>query len=67
MALIRCPACGKNMTDIAFVCPHCGHPMRSQTTSSSSESGSNGGSSFIGGVIGTILLAFLGLLLAAFC
>lgn len=63
MALIHCPACGKEVSSTASACPHCGHPMNSQNTSSSSN---DGGSSFLGGVIGTIILCFLGILLFAF-
>lgn len=28
MALISCPECGKQISDRAKACPHCGHPMR---------------------------------------
>ena len=30
MALISCPECGKEISDKAFACPHCGNPMNSQ-------------------------------------
>jgi hypothetical protein len=28
MALIKCPECGKDVSDAAAACPHCGHPIR---------------------------------------
>ena len=30
MALISCPECGKEISDKAFACPHCGNPMNQQ-------------------------------------
>lgn len=27
MALIKCPECGKDVSDAAVSCPHCGHPL----------------------------------------
>lgn len=30
MALITCPACGKQISDRAVSCPHCGEPIQSQ-------------------------------------
>ena len=30
MALIRCPKCGKEISDKAAACPHCGNPMNPQ-------------------------------------
>ena len=30
MALISCPECGKEISDKAFACPHCGNPMSQQ-------------------------------------
>ena len=27
MALIKCPECGKEISDKAASCPHCGNPM----------------------------------------
>lgn len=29
MALIQCPECGKEISDVAKACPNCGHPMQS--------------------------------------
>lgn len=37
MALIKCPECGKDVSDKAEVCIHCGYPMR-QVISSSTPS-----------------------------
>lgn len=31
MALISCPECGKEISDKAFACPHCGNPMNPQS------------------------------------
>ncbi len=28
MALISCPECGREVSDIAFACPGCGYPVR---------------------------------------
>lgn len=28
MALIQCPECGKDVSDAAFSCPACGHPLK---------------------------------------
>lgn len=30
MALISCPECGKEISDKAYACPHCGNPMNPQ-------------------------------------
>lgn len=27
MALIKCPACDKEVSEYAYVCPHCGEPF----------------------------------------
>ena len=32
MALINCPDCGKEMSDRAPACPHCGHPNAKAVT-----------------------------------
>ena len=31
MALIKCPECGKEVSDKASSCPNCGHPIEDQT------------------------------------
>lgn len=31
MTLISCPECGKEISDKAFACPHCGNPMNPQS------------------------------------
>lgn len=31
MALIKCPECGKNISDKATICPNCGCPMESES------------------------------------
>lgn len=30
MALIKCPECGKEISDKAIACPNCGNPMNQQ-------------------------------------
>ena len=32
MALINCPECKKEISDMAKICPNCGYPISSQTT-----------------------------------
>jgi len=32
MALIKCPECGKQISDKASCCPNCGYPMASRST-----------------------------------
>lgn len=38
MALIKCPECGKEISDKAFVCISCGYPLNSEQTSSLNSS-----------------------------
>ena len=40
MALIKCPECGKDVSDSAPTCPHCGYQLK-KTTSSYSPSYTN--------------------------
>ena len=28
MAMIKCPECGNEISDLAIKCPHCGKPLR---------------------------------------
>jgi len=37
MALIKCPECGKEISDIAPACIHCGYPTQKQTESSTTK------------------------------
>lgn len=37
MALINCPECGKEISDKAACCPHCGNPMNQQTEDKQKE------------------------------
>lgn len=30
MALIKCPACGNDVSNMAEMCPHCGHPIAAE-------------------------------------
>ena len=32
MALIKCPECGKEISDKATVCPNCGYPITTEPT-----------------------------------
>ncbi|MFH0854507.1 MAG: hypothetical protein V1891_03370 [bacterium] len=31
MALIKCPECGRDVSDKAFTCPYCGNPFKGQS------------------------------------
>jgi len=35
MALIKCPACGHEISDEAVSCPNCGHPLKSRSENTS--------------------------------
>ena len=37
MAMIKCPECGKDISDKADKCPNCGYPIGGQTVSQSTE------------------------------
>ena len=37
MALISCPECGKEISDKAVACPHCGNPMNPQVQQTQQE------------------------------
>lgn len=37
MALIKCPECGKEISDKSSVCIHCGFPLKSQLEKECSE------------------------------
>lgn len=30
MALIKCPECGKEISDVAVKCPNCGYPIKAE-------------------------------------
>ena len=38
MALITCPECGREISDQATACPHCGFPVQSHIHSAKKES-----------------------------
>ena len=42
MALIKCPECGKEISDKAPACIHCGYPLNPVPTSSPTPSSSSG-------------------------
>ena len=37
MSLIKCPECGKEISDKAVACPHCGYPVGNEFTSASNS------------------------------
>lgn len=37
MALIKCPECGKDVSDKAEVCIHCGYPLKAETNQKESD------------------------------
>lgn len=39
MALIKCPECGKEFSDTANACPHCGYVMKENTISNAKDLG----------------------------
>jgi len=45
MALINCPECGKEVSDKAYTCPHCGNPMSIPSDTDTVQS--NGAEEFI--------------------
>lgn len=38
MALIKCPECGKEVSDKAAACPNCGHPIAKETNNGNTQS-----------------------------
>ena len=42
MALIKCPECGKEISDKASACPNCGYPINVSTPTPTTASTSNG-------------------------
>ncbi len=45
MALIKCPECGKEISDQAPVCIHCGYPLHQQPVQSGGSPNINPGAS----------------------
>lgn len=43
MALIPCPACGRQVSEAAVACPACGHPIAGAPKEAASEKGPKGG------------------------
>lgn len=39
MALIKCPECGKEFSDTANACPHCGYVMKKNTVTNATDLG----------------------------
>ena len=62
MALISCPECGKEISDKAFACPHCGNPMNQPTPKHTNNNGWSKGSKkrLLYVLIGIILICIIG-------
>ena len=57
MALVHCPECGKEVSDAARTCPHCGCVF--STSGSGSSSGSSSGcATVVGLIIAALILYF---------
>ena len=41
MALIKCPECGNNVSDMAEMCPHCGHPIAAEKKAKKKKTNTN--------------------------
>ena len=41
MALIKCPECGKEISDKATICPNCGYPVSEMNKSPETETNTN--------------------------
>ena len=62
MALISCPECGKEISDKAFACPHCGNPMNQPPPKHTNNNGWSNGSKkrLLYVLIGLILICIIG-------
>lgn len=64
MALIKCPECGKEISDKATVCPNCGYPITSEPIIDSNTDGeSEGKSDTMQGIL-SIVFGVLGIIFA---
>lgn len=59
MSLIKCPECGKEISDKATICPNCGYPI-TNTNCTDHDSGTND----TGLLISSIVLCVLGIISA---
>ena len=62
MAIIKCHECGKDISDTASVCPHCGAPKQESPVLSTLETTGqlfNGISGCLGGIFGIIFIIIL--------
>lgn len=60
MGLIQCPACDNQVSTQAESCPHCGHPLKTKpttTTTTPSEPQSQGLGFW--GVVGAVVVAII--------
>ena len=63
MAIMRCPECGREISDKAAVCPSCGAPISSGKVASAKKAGSIR----TGAIVGAIGSAALSLILIVWC
>lgn len=59
MALIKCPECGKEVSENAVACPNCGSPITKQTQNTKNEGSRKSFASRFFLVIGIALIAFI--------
>lgn len=60
MALIKCPACGKDVSSNAPACPHCGEPIKSSTEKANGAVNPQDPVHFLGLiVVGVMILFFI--------
>lgn len=62
MALIKCPECGKEISELAAACPQCGHPMAPSQPSVSAGQPTENGPKRIGTAPGFALI-FIGVMI----
>jgi hypothetical protein len=61
MPLIKCPACGKDVSTQATSCPNCGHPLAGGANKARSKSSLGGLLTILGGIIAlTVAVTQLG-------
>jgi len=54
--LVKCPACGRDVSDAATSCPHCGQPLRQQMTPAAGGINMSDPVHVIGVVVAVIIL-----------
>lgn len=63
MALIKCPDCGKSVSDVAPSCPNCGRPISGQVTYISKKKGSSIKTGCLAIIIGLMAIGILSALI----